>query len=136
MTLAESLIAKHEGLRLKPYRDPVGKLTIGYGRNLDDIGISQSEALVLLGNDIGWATKAARRMFEKFDDLNGVRQAVLIDMAFNLGEARLGKFFKMIAAVKSGDFEKAADEMLSSKWAHQVGTRALENARLMRTGKE
>ena len=45
-------LIKHEGLRLKPYRDSVGILSIGVGRNLDDVGISEDEAMVLLGNDI------------------------------------------------------------------------------------
>ncbi len=134
MTPAE-LISKHEGLRLKPYLDTVGKLSIGYGRNLNDIGISEVEADLLLDNDIRWATRAAKRIFEfEWDALNEVRQAVLIDMAFNLGEVRLMRFFKMVAAVKRGDFKAAADEMLNSSWAHQTKTRAIEDARLMRDG--
>ena len=46
------MLKRHEGLRLKPYQDTIGKLTIGYGRNLDDRGISKEEAEYLLRNDI------------------------------------------------------------------------------------
>jgi len=130
----KQMLKRHEGLRLKPYRDTVGKLTIGYGRNLEDDGISLEEAELMLENDLDRAVKAARDVVAGFDELDEVRQAVLVDMAFNLGRAGLASFQKMRAALALGDFERAAAEMLDSLWARQVGRRARELAEMIRTG--
>lgn len=128
---ATDLIIRHEGLRLKPYRDTTGHLTIGYGRNLDDHGISRNEAVMLLKNDIA---DVANRLGEYrwFRTCNLDRQAVLIDMAVNMGVGALLDFKRMLAAVDAGNYNEAADAMMSSKWASQVGTRAVEDARIMR----
>lgn len=48
MSRLHDMLIRHEGLRLKPYHDTVRKLTIGIGRNLDDVGITHEEALILL----------------------------------------------------------------------------------------
>ena len=126
----------HEGMRPKPYRCSSGRLTIGIGRNLDDVGISTTEAMFLLENDIKKATKGARALFSTFDALDDVRQRVLVDMCFNLGESRLAKFQNMRMAVDDGDFSQAADEMLNSRWAKQVKGRAPRLAEMMRTGED
>ena len=128
------LLIKHEGLRLKPYRDTVGKLTIGVGRNLDDMGITRGEALYLLGNDINRVRLELIKIIKWFLTLNAVRQNVLIDMVFNLGITRFKRFKKLIAAIEVQDWDRAAKEMLDSKWAKQVGRRATELARMMRDG--
>ena len=133
MNIADLLI-RHEGLRLKPYRDTVGKLTIGVGRNLDDVGITRDEARFLLENDIARADVELRRSFLWFPVRNRVRNAVLINMVFNLGISRFKRFKKLIAAIDSSDWDLAAKEMLDSKWAHQVGRRARELAKMMREG--
>lgn len=130
----EKQLIDHEGLRLKPYRCPAGKLTIGVGRNLDGGGISKEEALMLLRNDIGEAIAVCSQLFPLFQDLSDRRQRALIDMAFNLGETRFRKFVRLRAAVVRGDFAGAADEMLKSKWAAQVGKRAQTLAAMMREG--
>ena len=126
----------HEGLRLKPYKDSVGKLTIGVGRNLDDKGITNNEAMTLLDNDIDDAYEDAKSLIASFNDIGDVRQRVLVDMSYNLGRSRLKGFKKMLAAVESGMFTTASREMLDSKWADQVGTRAERLAKMMRTGME
>ena len=128
------LLIKHEGLRLKPYRDTVGKLTIGVGRNLDDMGITRGEALYLLGNDINRVRLELIKIVGWFLTLGTVRQTVLIDMVFNLGITRFKRFKKLIRAIEARDWEKAATEMLDSRWARQVGRRATELARMMRDG--
>jgi len=127
-------LVKHEGLRLKPYKDTVGKWTIGVGRNLSDVGISEAEASYLLDNDIRKAVDDASTLVENFETLNDTRQHVLIDMAFNLGRSRLSKFRLMLAAVEAGDFKKAADEMVNSRWYLQVGPRSARLELMMRTG--
>lgn len=131
--LLKSQLEQHEGLRLKPYRCTEGKLTIGYGRNIEDVGISAEEAEYLLDNDIDRVESRLRRI-EGYRQLSPVRQAVLGNMAFNLGMDGLLRFVRMWEAIKDQDFDRAAREMLDSRWAVQVGSRADELAAIMRTG--
>lgn len=126
----------HEGLRLKPYTDTVGKLTIGYGRNLDDVGISESEAAAMLDADLLRAEKDAKSLVPSFPLLSSLRQEVLVEMVFNLGRPRLAGFKKFLAAVESQNWNQAHYEMLESKWAVQVGHRAETLARIMRDNSE
>lgn len=131
--LREQLI-RHEGRRLKPYRCTAGKLTIGIGRNLDDVGITDAECLYLLENDMDTAIGDARNLFEGFESLSPVRQAVLANMAFNLGKSRLSLFTLLRRAIKERNYEEAARQMKASQWAQQVGGRARQLAELMETG--
>lgn len=127
-------LKRYEGLRLKPYKDSVGKLTIGYGRNLDAKGISKNEAENMLQNDVFAALQDAYSMFSSFHSHSIVRQEVIVGMIFNLGKKGFLSFTKMIAAFNEREYELTADEMLDSKWARQVGQRAIELAGRMRTG--
>ena len=131
----EEQLILHEGLRLKPYRCTAGKLTIGVGRNLDDKGISKEEALFLLRNDIATVTTQLQK-YDWYINADPIRQKVLVDMAYNLGVGGLLKFRKMIAALERGDYEGAADQMLDSRWAEQVGYRAVRLAEMMRSGRD
>lgn len=133
MDLLEQL-KRDEGLRLQPYRDSVGKLTIGYGRNLDDVGISGEEAEILLEHDAERAWKALYSRLPWVINLDEVRRAVLVNMAFNLGIAGLLQFKNTLALAESGKYREAAAEMLKSKWAQQVGERAARLARQMESG--
>ena len=129
-------LVRHEGLRLKPYRCTAGKLTIGIGRNLDDCGISQSEAYVMLINDIMNCEKQLQQKIpDIYNGLDEVRKSVLLNMCFNLGISGLLGFKNTLAFVKAGDWERAANNMLVSRWAKQVGRRAIELSELMRKGK-
>ena len=119
-------LKRHEGIKLKPYRDTVGKFTIGIGRNLDDVGITEAEAEFLLANDIGVAEGEARELFRRFDTYSDLRQEVLVNMMFNLGRPTLSRFNNMRAALLEDDFDRAADEMKDSRWFRQVGNRAKE----------
>lgn len=134
VALRELLIA-HEGLRLKPYQDTVGKLTIGVGRNLDDKGISMHEAMLMLDHDIEAVEDDLDRRLPWWRGLTEARQLVLADMCFNLGIDRLLGFKNTLAAIHAGDYEAAAAGMLASKWATQVGKRAHRLAKMMREGK-
>lgn len=129
-----SLILAHEGERLKPYKCTQGYLTIGVGRNLDTRGITQEESRFLLSHDLEQAEHDARIYFHAFDFLTDARKMVLIDMAFNLGLAGLLRFKKLQAALERQDFSAAAKEMLDSRWATQVGQRAITLATMMETG--
>jgi lysozyme len=136
LSLLQKQLILHEGVRLKPYRCTAGKLTIGIGRNLDDVGISQEEALGLLRGDIARAIAAVRTELPWIDRLDDIRQRVLVDMCFNLGIDGLLAFKQTLAAIAGGDYDRAATEMLNSRWAAQVGERARRLARMMRTGKD
>lgn len=131
--LRDQLI-RHEGLRLKPYIDTVGKLTIGVGRNLTDVGISKGEALMMLDSDIQKATDDLRRECPWVDNLNWARKAVLINMTFNMGINRLLEFKQTLTAAESGEYKFAAVQMLDSVWAKQVRSRATELSTIMETG--
>jgi lysozyme len=132
--MTSRLLRLHEGVRLKPYTDTVGKLTIGVGRNLDDKGITQEEADYLLSNDISavWLSLVSRLEF--FSRLDTVRQAVLLDMGVNLGVNGLLAFRKTMVLVAGGKYAAAAIEMLDSTWAKQVGARARRLSEMMRSG--
>ena len=119
-------LKRHEGIRLKPYKCTEGKLTIGYGRNLEDVGISQAEADQMLMNDILKIEEQIIRKIPVFHELSLNRQNVLINMGFNLGVNGLLRFKKMIAALEDGNFVIAADEMDDSRWSRQVSSRADE----------
>ena len=123
-----------EGVRLKPYKDTVGKLTVGVGRNLDDKGLNLEEIAYLLDNDITDAEQDARALFPSYDKLSEVRKAVLANLCFNLGRDRAAQFKKLRKAVLDEDWSQAAIEMLNSKWASQVGARATRLAKQMETG--
>lgn len=124
----------HEGVKLKPYYCTGGKLTIGVGRNLEDVGISRSEAQFMLENDIIRVMKQLDEMIPMWREQSPTRQLVLLDMAFNLGVFGLSKFQNTLAHIEAGEYDLAADEMLRSRWAEQVGARATNLAQAMRTG--
>ena len=132
--LLRQALIRDEDCRLKPYEDSVGKLTIGCGRNLTDVGISLSEAYYLLDNDIDKALRDCSRKFDWFARLDPVRQSVLVQMAFNLGIGGLAGFTQTLRATERGDYAGAAKLMLQSKWSHQVGGRAARLAAQMETG--
>lgn len=134
-TLAEQL-ELHEGRRRFPYTDTVGKLTIGVGRNLTDRGLRPDEIALMLRNDIAEAERECRANFSFFHDLDSVRKKVVIDMAFNLGITKLLEFKDTLKAIAERRWDDAARFMLRSKWAKDVGARAVRLAQMMRTGKD
>ena len=132
MTLKDR-IKRHEGLRTEPYMDSLGVLTIGYGRNLDDIGISKEEASYLFESDFDNAQVGASR-FSFFEDLSAARQGVIIEMIFQLGFAGVSKFRRFIAAIKKEDWEEASYQMMDSRWHDQTKSRCEELAEIFRLG--
>lgn len=130
----KSLIKKHEGLSLSLYKCPSGKQTIGYGHNIEDRGVSEEVAELLLEQDTQIAYKQVRNAVKCFDTLKEARQYVLIDMCFNMGITKLMTFKKMLSALDKGDYKTASKEMLNSKWATQVKSRANYLACVMQSG--
>ena len=133
MTLEEQLI-RDEGMRLRPYKDTVGKVTIGVGRNLDDVGISKAEAMVMLQNDISAAMDSLEKAFPWTTAMDSVRLSALVNMTFNMGVGRLAGFKKFLAECQQGNWEEAKAQMLDSVWAEQVGARAQRLALQIETG--
>jgi len=127
----KDLLIKHEDLKLKPYKDSKGILTIGVGRNLDDLGISEDEAMYLLENDIKRVKEELKEIFPNFDELPYNVQLVLIDMDFNLGKSRFLTFKKMIQAVREHNWAKMIEEMKNSRWCGQVKSRCEDDVRLV-----
>ena len=122
MNLIDQL-RRDEGVRLSPYEDTVGKLTIGVGRNLTDVGISEEEADYLLANDIKRAHDGLSS-YPWYTALDPIRQAAITNMAFNLGLHGLLGFPHFLSAVAKQDWITAASELANSVWARQVGDRA------------
>jgi lysozyme len=148
-------LIEHEGMVLTVYQDTLGIDTIGIGRNLKDRGISKEEldymdipnmgvvyehgiteadARYLALNDIKIVENELCKVHECVEDLDAVRQLILMDMAFNMGVPRLCKFKKMWNAIYEHNFEAASLEMMDSRWARQVGNRAKKLSDAMRTG--
>ena len=130
--LKEMLIV-HEGMRQEIYYDTVGVPTIAVGRNLQDVGVSYDEALYLLDNDVKRVLADLDRSLPWWRTLSDNRQLVLANLCFNLGIVRLLLFKKALAAMQAGEFDLAAAELLNSKWAGQVGSRATTLAGIIAT---
>ena len=118
------MLIKDEGLRLKPYRCTAGKLTIGVGRNIEDKGISEKEAVFLLGNDISECVDDLNSLFNDFLQLPEDIQHVLINMRFQLGPKGFRGFRMMINAVKAADWPEMIRQMKDSSWYVQTPNRA------------
>ena len=133
--IAEKLIRDAEGYRLKAYRDSVGSIAVGIGRDLITKGLSEEEVEFLFRRDLSDAIEDAQAVLgDTWQRLSPARQAVFVDMAFNLGRGGLSKFKSMLAAVDRGDFDAAAEQARASKWFTQVGNRGPRNVNLIRTG--
>jgi lysozyme len=123
----------------KPYRSCTcprkGKLTIGFGRNLDDVGLSKLEAEVLLDHDLHTAEQTANRMFDWFGSLSELRQRAVAELLYNVGAAGVRTFRQMLLAIKVKQFKVAAAHLLDSRWRTQVGpTRSQRIARYLGDG--
>ena len=148
-------LIRDEGLKLKVYRCTEGKLSIGVGRNLDDVGIrateearwgitkgrcvlkgiTRDEALWLLDGDVDNCEAGLDRKLPFWRRLDPVRQRVLLNMCFNMGLGTLLTFKNTLKHIEAGKYQLAADGMRASKWRAQVGERALRLARMMESGK-
>lgn len=133
MERIKTTLIRHEGLELKPYRCTSNKLTIGVGRNLDDRGITHTTAMQMLDEDIELSIEDLRRNLSWFDEMPEPVQEALINLAFNMGIVRLMQFRKTIAFLRDREWDKAATEMLDSRYATQVGRRADEVADMIRS---
>jgi lysozyme len=129
----KTLTADFEGLQLKPYLCTANRLTIGYGRNLSEKGLTEEEAEYLFANDLREAIAYAETL-NCFKHLNDARKHVIVDMVFNLGPTRFQRFRNFLAALDAKNYTLAADEMRKSLWYTQVKRRARRLEEMMRTG--
>jgi lysozyme len=127
-------IKHHEGYRRYVYTDTIGVQTIGYGHNLETVGLTPEESEYLLNNRIIRCVEQLDRYIWFTHQPRGVKDA-LINMCYNLGITRLLGFKRMIAALAMNDYRTAALEALDSRWATQVGDRAKDVACMIREGK-
>ena len=132
--LLEASVKQHEGLRLRLYTDTVGKLSIGYGRNLSDRGITQAEADLMLAHDLDVAYRESLAAWPWLRTQTAGRIMVVVEMALNMGVPRLRGFGRFLEALRMGRYSEAAHEMIDSRWKAQVGQRAITLAERMRRG--
>lgn len=132
--ILRELIKLHEGVESHAYKCSQNKITIGVGRNIDPtgIGLSPDEIDYLLDNDIARCITELDQ-FSWFENLSETRRFAVIDMCFNLGITRFKGFKKAIAAMSISDFDTAADEFFDSRWAKQVGNRAITICEMIRS---
>ncbi len=120
LTKLKQSIKKHEGLKLKPYQCPKGKITIGYGRNLEDNGITLHEAEKMLETDLLNIKLELEDNIKFFHTLDPIRKNVLIEMAYNMGVRNLLNFKNTLKFMEKRDFINASIEMLDSQWHEQL----------------
>ena len=135
-----NMIKRHEGAVVNSrkqyilYKCPAGKLTIGWGHNIEDNGLPEHVVQVLLEHDIINAEKDLDLIFDNWRRFAKGRRLGLTSMMFNLGHAKFRKFRKMIKAIRDKKWEEAADEAMLSLWSKQVKSRAEEISSLFRSG--
>jgi len=136
--LVKELI-RDEGMVLKPYRDSLGFLTIGVGHLIkkgESFGeITKDQAISILENDIKDAERKLDSILPGWRKLDDVRQRSMINLSVNLGY-KLGDFRRFLHAAKSGDWDKAADALIQSRWFKQVKLRGPRIVHAIRTGTE
>jgi GH24 family phage-related lysozyme (muramidase) len=120
-----SQLMMDEGLRYEPYKDTLGNATIGFGhliRSGEEFAkLTPRQAIELLRDDYAIAKQSVER---RYPWASGDVKLVLTNMSFQLGEVRLAKFKKALAALKAKDYDLAAAEFLDSRWARQAPKRA------------
>lgn len=147
LTLWSERLMKYEKMSLMPFRNKSGKLTIGFGRNLDANppneeerralgdymhGITANAARMLLRNDIIRCYGALKNIVSGFEDLSPDRQYALLDMYFRLGSRRFKRLKPLIHAVEQGNFRMAAFECLTSGYGREHPRSARDIAKLLK----
>lgn len=132
MTDAEAMMIEDEGERLRMYLDEAGNWTVGIGHNMSDKPISKLASRTIFMEDMADAIDDVRHCCSVYDELSRPRQLVMINLAFNLGRDRLGKFVRFLGAIHRSDWNEAADELLDSKAARDLPNRYTRLAQMVR----
>ena len=137
MTMIIEMLRAHESVETYAYKCSAGKITIGVGRNIDSgggLGLSDDEIDYLLANDVKRVNDELLGAFGWYKTLGTERKDAIMDMCFNMGLPRLMQFKKALAAMAKGDYVTASAEFLDSKWATQVGMRAVTITDIIESG--
>ena len=126
-------IKHHEGFVEHVYDDSLGIPTIGYGFAIKDLVLEEDLCDEILLRKLRILGKSVMGKFPFFDSLPSDCKTVLMEMCYQLGVTGVSKFKKALKAMEDGDWEKAADEMLDSKWAKQTPNRAKEMSNIIRS---
>lgn len=129
------ILKRHEGVRRFPYFCPANQITVGAGRNIQQIPFSDDEIELMLSNDIKRVTDELDKTFPWFQYLEGARRDAFICIGYNLGINRLLSFKKALKSMSSGDWENSAYHFRDSRWSAQVGHRATELTQMIQTNK-
>ena len=131
----EANLKRFEGFRGKPYKDTKGKTTIGFGRNLDDVPLTEAEGWILSKGPLDDAIEHAPLLVHYWDNLGDARQNILIELVYNIGFKAAAKFQKMRIALDTQNWPEAARQLLDSDWKTDVGpTRSVAMAKQLDTG--
>ena len=125
----KAMLVRHEGLVCHLYQCKADKTSIGVGRNLSDVGISEDEAMYLLNNDIKRTTEDLDKNYGAWITFPVEARMVCIDLVFNLGITGFMKFFKTRQLMELGMWLEASEELLDSKYHIQLPSRSLYNSR-------
>jgi lysozyme len=130
------MLKRHEGVKSNVYRDTGGLEHIGCGRNISESGpgLSEDEINYLLKNDLERCEAELNSEYVWFRILEGARRDAIMNIFFNLGATRFRGFKNAIAAMENQDYDTAAVEFMDSRWAKQVGGRALELTDIIKAG--
>jgi lysozyme len=147
-------VIQHEGKKSKVYRDTKGIPTVGIGFNLNradaaeklskvgaslaniksgNSALSEPQIKALLIDDLGKAKADAQALIKNWQALPPSVQGVLVEMTFNLGKKGLSEFKNFLKHIENRQFDLAADEMLRSAWARQVGNRATTLSKIVKS---
>ena len=123
-----------EGVKYEVYDDHLGYKTFGIGhlvKTTDEeygapVGTPVSEDRVnsVFDEDVETYINESKKVFSNLEDMPQEAQQVIVNMCFNMGAPRLSQFKKFIKAIQDEDWATASVEMLDSRWANQVGSRA------------
>ena len=138
--ILKSRLIGEEGFSPKPYKDSEGYWTVGFGWCMDKRPLTAELAVVILEYQINETeTQVMKQCSDWYPGLSDIRQSVILDIAFNMGISHLLGFHHMIAAIKAGDFEEAANQLLytngvKTPYYEETGIRAEALADLFRKG--
>lgn len=124
----------HESLRLRLYRCTAGYLTIGWGHNIDDRGVTRAIADAILVEDLAVAERDLDTIASWWRGLDPVRAAAVLDMCFNLGGERFSKFAPTLDVIRRGDYAAAAARLRRTAWFTQTKTRAVRIVAMIESG--
>ena len=125
-------LAAEEGFRPLPYRDTRGVLTVAYGRSLA-VPFTHAEGRYLLGSALDRNAASFVKRWPPFADMPLAVREALLDMAYQLGPEGVLGFHEMLGALARRDWDSAAREALSSKWAAETPARAERVAAVLRS---